>query len=112
MNKFKLIWFLFVIGIVIFSITMIFKGPSKTIEIENIERQEYSGKIQKKLIDTNDHFGNKIVINGYKQSIHWKLATIIEEGDSVVKLKGKTNLKIYKVNGDVMNFDLVNNIKQ
>ncbi|SHF40005.1 hypothetical protein SAMN05444377_10820 [Flavobacterium fontis] len=109
MNKFKFIWFLFVIGFVIFSITMILKGPSKTLVFENIEKQEYDGVIQKKIIDTNDHFGNKIILNGYKQSIHWKLATVIEEGDSVIKQKGKTYLKIYKLNGDIIIFDLVNN---
>ncbi len=111
MERYRIIGMITVAILIVYSIVSIAIGPSKTLLRENLEKQQFQGIIQKKMIDTNDHFGNKIIINGLKQPIHWDLAAEIAEGDSVIKLKGKTFITVYKQNGQSFKYDLVNNKK-
>lgn len=111
MNKSRIIWSIIVAGLITYSVIMIRIGPSKNLLKRNLEKQKFEGVIEKKIIDTNDHFGNKIVINGHKQPIHWKLSSELDIGDSVIKLKGKSFITIYKQNGLKYKYDLLKNKK-
>lgn len=111
MKNLRVIWIVIFVLIVVFAVINIQLGPSKDLLLQNIEKQDYNGFVKGKIIDKADHFGNKILLNTGKQSVHWKFYMIIEIGDSVVKKKGLSKAFIFKRNGKVFTYDLVKNEK-
>ncbi|MFA7445197.1 MAG: hypothetical protein WCY89_04570 [Flavobacteriaceae bacterium] len=112
MKRVGIAWNILVGVIIVFFIIRIIRGSSESILIKNIERQSFEGIIEKKFIDTNDHFGNKISIKGVNKPIHWKFYMVIAEGDSIVKKRGDTTVEIYTPDGAFFIYDLIDNTKK
>lgn len=112
MERIRTGWIIFVGILVVFSIIMINRGPSESTLVKNIERQNFEGIVKSKFIDTNDHFGNKIIIRGVKQPVHWKFYMLITEGDSIIKKRESVTAEVYKPDGTFFTYDLINNTKK
>lgn len=112
MERIRIGWIILVGILVVFSIIMINRGPSESTLIKNTERQNFEGIVKNKFIDTNDHFGNKIIIRGVKQPVHWKFYMLIAEGDSIIKKRGNTTAEVYRPDGTFFIYDLIDNIKK
>lgn len=109
-KQLKNILSLLIVVLIIYFIISLSLGKSKNLDADNIKKQSYSGYILEKIIDTADHFGNKIVLkNGNRQPIHWKFSTYLEAGDSVSKKEGDSCATLQKKDGSLIIYDLINN---
>lgn len=99
-----------IVALITYFVISLSLGKSKNLDGDIIKKQSYSGYIIEKIIDTNDHFANKVVLrNGINQPIHWKFSIYLEIGDSISKKEGDTCATIKKKDGHLIIYDLMNN---
>jgi hypothetical protein len=109
-KQLKNILSLLTVVLIIYFVISLYLGKSKNLDTDNIKKHSYSGYIVEKIIDTADHFANKIILkNGNRQPIHWKFSTYLEAGDSVSKKEEDSCVAIQKKDGSLIIYDLINN---
>lgn len=109
-SQLKNILSLLTVVLIIYFIISLSLGKSKNLDADNIKKQSYSGYIVEKIMDTTDHFANKIILkNGNMQPIHWKFSIYLEVGDSVSKKEGDTCATLQRKDGSLSIYDLINN---
>ncbi|MGA9638930.1 hypothetical protein [Flavobacterium sp.] len=73
---------------------------------KNFRESQYSGIVIKSYIDYANHAAPTIVFSNHsKEEISPKFFSNVSVGDSVVKIKGKLTVKIYKVDGKLAIYD-------
>lgn len=73
---------------------------------KNFAKREFSGVVIKSYIDYKNHASPTIVFSNYsKEVISSKLFSNVNIGDSVVKMKEKLIVKIYKVDEKLVIYD-------
>lgn len=103
-------------NILIVAIILIFAFTSFRHFFENpenqrrgfIARQKFSGIIQQKYADSTLANQQTIVVNGMKNYIDNEFAKKLSIGDSVSKILYELNATIYKNDGRIIEFDLLN----